>query len=486
MAVAIVWFRNDLRLSDNPALRAALDTGLQVLPVYIHDPDGEGDARAGAASDAWRARSLAALDADLRARGSRLRLFLGHSLPVLATLAAAADARAVFWNRLYEPSIEARDARIKRELRGQGLQVESSNGALLFEPWALKTGKGGPYRVYTPFWRAARARWALEARWEAPSHLGDVEDAPDGVGLDLLRLVPRDGWDAGFWEHWTPGEAGAEAALETFVDGALRGYAEGRDRPDRTGTSRLSPHLHFGEIAPWRVAAAVEAERGRVADGDIEAYLRQLVWREFATHLLHHFPHTVERNLDARFDAFEWSRPNRATLDRWRHGRTGVPIVDAGMRELWATGWMHNRVRMIVASWLCKHMRVHWRTGADWFRDTLVDADLANNVMGWQWVAGTGADAAPYFRIFNPVSQAERFDPRGDYIAQWVPELAHLPAALRHAPWRDVRALRAATKTYPEAPMIDLQAGREAALTAYRDMRAASHMGTQEAEETGD
>ena len=238
MAVAIVWFRNDLRLSDNPALRAALETGLPVLPVYIHDPDGEGEARVGAASDAWRARSLAALDADLRARGSRLRLFVGHSLQVLATLAAAADAAAVFWNRRYEPSIEARDARIKRELRGQGLQVESFNGSLLFEPWTLKTGKGGPYRVFTPFWRAARARWVLESRWSAPAHIGAVDEAPDGVGPDLLRLAPRDRWDGGFWEHWSPGEAGAEAALEAFVDGALRGYAQDRDRPDRIACRR--------------------------------------------------------------------------------------------------------------------------------------------------------------------------------------------------------------------------------------------------------
>ncbi len=482
MAVAILWFRNDLRLSDNPALRAALETGLPVVPVYIRDPEGEGDAHAGAASDAWRARSLAALDADLRARGSRLRLFVGHSLQVLSTLAAACDAQAVFWNRRYEPAIEARDARIKRELRGQGLQAESSNGALLFEPWELKTGKGGAYRVYTPFWRAARSRWNPEAQWDAPTHFGDAEELPEGVGLDLLKLAPPGAQDDRL-AHWQPGEAGAADALETFLDGALRGYAQGRDRPDRTGTSRLSPHLHFGEIAPWRVAAAVEAERGRVADADIEAFLRQLVWREFAVHLLHHFPHTAQRNLDARFDAFEWARPPRAVLERWRQGRTGVPLVDAGMRELHATGWMHNRVRMIVASWLCKHMRVHWSVGADWFREMLVDADLANNVMGWQWVAGTGADASPYFRIFNPVAQAERFDPRGEYIAQWLPELAALPAPLRHAPWRDPQALRAVTNAYPQAPMIDLQEGREAALAAYRAMRNAAQGGTADADE---
>lgn len=474
MGVAIAWFRNDLRLADNPALRAALDTGLQVLPVYVHDPEGEGHARGGEASNAWRARSLAALDHALRARGSRLRLFTGHALPVLSALAAATGAQAVFWNRRYEPDVERRDAQVKRELRGQGLQAESFNGSLLFEPWELRTGKGGPYRVYTPFWRAARSRWALEAPWSPPERLGDVPDAPDGVLADQLRLAPLQSWDIGFWADWAPGEDGAHAALEAFVEGALHDYPNGRDRPDRIGTSRLSPHLHFGEIAPWRVAAAVEAARGAVPEPNVEAYQRQLVWREFAAHLLHHFPHTVERNLDARFDAFPWARAERAKLERWRHGRTGVPIVDAGMRELWATGWMHNRVRMIVASWLCKHMRLHWRHGMEWFGRTLVDADLANNVMGWQWVAGTGADAAPYFRIFNPVTQAERFDPRGDYIARWLPELAPLPVALRHAPWRDPAALRRATRDYPERPMVDLQAGRDGALDAYRAMRAVS------------
>lgn len=474
MGVAIVWFRNDLRLADNPALQAALGTGLPVLPVYVHDPDGDGHARAGAASDAWRARSLAALDADLRARGSRLRLFVGHALPVLSALAAATDAEAVFWNRRYEPDVERRDAQVKRELRAQGLQVESRNGSLLFEPWELATGKGGPYRVFTPFWRAARARWMPVAACAAPVRIHDAAEAPDGVLPDQLRLAPLKPWDSGFWSGWEPGEAGAHAALEAFVDGALHDYPAGRERPDRSGTSRLSPHLHFGEIAPWRVAAAVEAARGRVPEGHVEAYLRQLVWREFAAHLLHHFPHTVEHNLDARFDAFPWARPDRARLERWRHGRTGVPIVDAGMRELWATGWMHNRVRMVVASWLCKHMRMHWREGAAWFRQTLLDADLANNTMGWQWVAGTGADAAPYFRIFNPVSQAERFDPQGEYIARWLPELAPLPVALRHAPWRDPQALGRVAPGYPPHPMVDLQAGRDAALDAYRAMRTAA------------
>ena len=473
MATALVWFRNDLRLDDHAALEAALDAGHDIVPVYVHDPDGEGDAAAGAASRAWLARSLVALDARLRERGNALRLFVGHAGPTLAAVAAATGATSVFWNRRYEPDVEARDAVVKRRLRDDGLEAVSFNGSALFEPWSLKTAAGGPYKVFTPYLRAALARWSPTACRHAPDRIPACDDGPAGVPVEHLHLAPANGWDGGFWSHWRPGEDGAREALEAFVDGALHDYATGRDRPDRTGTSRLSPHLHFGEIAVWRVVRVVERERGRIPDPQIDAFLRQLVWRDFAVQLLHHFPHTAARNLDARFDAFDWAPPTRSTLSRWQRGRTGVPIVDAGMRELWATGWMHNRVRMIVASYLCKHMRMHWEHGAAWFRDTLVDADLANNTMGWQWVAGTGADAAPYFRVFNPVTQAERFDPRGDYVARWVPELAPLPVALRHAPWRDPGLLARAAPSYPRMPIVDLAQGRDAALLAYRQLRAA-------------
>ncbi len=471
MGNALVWFRNDLRLDDQPALRAALDAGHVPVCVYIHAPDEEGTWRPGAASDAWRQRSLAALDASLRARGSRLRIFNGPSLELLGTIAAACDAEAVYWTRRYEPAIERRDAAIKRALRAQGLHAESFNGALLFEPWTLVNRQGGPYRVFTPFWRTAQAEWRVPAPWSAPAVLPDLEGDPDGIRLEVLRLGPRRGWDAGFWEHWTPGEAGAREAVEVFLDGALHGYREQRERPDRVGTSRLSPHLHFGEIAPWRIVAALEARRSAANGADIDAFLRQLGWREFAHHLLHHFPETPEQNFDRRFDAFAWAKPDRRLLDAWRAGRTGVPIVDAGMRELWRTGWMHNRVRMIVGSWLCKHMRQHWREGARWFHETLVDADLADNVMGWQWVAGTGADAAPYFRVFNPVTQARKFDPGGHYVARWLPELTSLPLPLRHAPWVAPDLARKLAPGYPERPVVDLAVGRTAALEAYRRLR---------------
>ena len=467
MANAIVWFRNDLRLADNPALQAALDGGYTPIPVYIHAPEEEGHWAPGGATLAWRHRSLAALDAALRRRGSRLRIFHSPSLQTLQALAAACDARAVFWNRRYEPAIEKRDTAIKAALRRQGLVAESSNGALLIEPWKLQTKTGGPYRVFTPFWRAGAAALQLPPTWEPPASLPHTDEGPHGLALAVLGLAPTLGWDAGFWERFEPGEAGAHAALDLFLDAAVDAYATERDRPDHQGTSRLSAHLHHGEIAPWRIVHAVNAlppTRREVAQG----FVRQLGWREFGYHLLHHFPGTPEQNLNPRFNTFPWARLDRRLLEAWQRGQTGVPIVDAGMRELWHTGWMHNRVRMIVGSYLCKHLRYHWREGARWFWDTLVDADLANNTLGWQWIAGTGADAAPYFRVFNPVTQAEKFDPDAEYITRWVPELARLPKALRFAPWTDTATAARLAPDYPRRPIVDLAAGREAALAAYR------------------
>ena len=468
MPNALVWFRHDLRLDDNPALRAALDQGFTPVPVYVHAPQEEGEWRPGAASLAWLHRSLAALDADLRARGSRLLLREGPSAPALHALVEQTGAVAVFWNRKYEPATQPRDASLKKRLREQGLQVESFNGCLLFEPWDLATQQGGPYKVFTPFWRSALARWRAPATWDAPGALPAFEDALPGESLDAWRLAPALGWDAGFWKVWTPGEAGAREALEVFIDGALNGYRTDRDRPDRTGTSRLSPHLHFGEIAPWRITAELERARTAANSADMDGYIRELGWREFAYHLLHHFPQTTTQNLNPRFAHFDWAKVDPKALEAWQHGRTGVPIVDAGLRELWATGYMHNRVRMIVASYLTKHLRYHWLQGARWFWDTLVDADLANNTLGWQWTAGTGADAAPYFRVFNPVTQAEKFDPKGTYIAHWVPELAAVPVPLRFAPWEKPDVMSRIAPDYPRRPLVDLAEGREGALAAYR------------------
>jgi deoxyribodipyrimidine photo-lyase len=469
MSVAIVWFRRDLRLRDNPALQAAIEAGHTLLPVYIHAPEEEGAWAPGAASNAWLQHSLHALDAELRSIGSSLVLRRGGSAEQLRALIAESGAEAVYWNRKYEPATQPRDAAIKRGLREQGVHAESHNGYLLFEPWELATLQGGPYKVFTPFWRNALSRWRLAALSDAPLQL--PAHRITGVALEALGLQPRLGWDAGFWDHWQPGEAGALEALEVFADGALNGYREQRDLPDRTGTSLLSPHLHFGEIAPWRIAHALEALRSAGRDADIDGYLRQLGWREFSWHLLHHFPQTSDSNLNPRFEHFAWAPSQPALLEAWQQGRTGIPIIDAGMRELWATGYMHNRVRMLVGSFLCKHLRMHWREGARWFWDTLVDADLANNSMGWQWIAGTGADAAPYFRVFNPVTQAQKFDPQARYISRWVPELAALPIKARFAPWQFPGLRAEYAPAYPAAPLVDLAEGREAALAAYHRCR---------------
>ena len=470
MGCALVWFRNDLRLDDNPALRAALDAGLVPIPVYIHAPEEHGDWAPGAASDARRHRALTALDRELRARGSALHVLAGPSLALLQVVAAATGAEAVFWNRRYEPALEARVVVIKRTLRKEGLRAESHNGALLFEPWQIETKQGDPYKVFTAFWKSAQAQWRLTPTWDAPAELPACADAPHGRDLDSLRLQPALGWDAGFWPEWQPGEAGARARLAGFIADAAADYRVGRDFPARASTSKLSPHLHFGEIAPWRIVHAMH--QADLPDSERAAYIRELGWREFAHHVLHHFPHSADSNFNPRFDEFPWVKPHPRVLDAWQRGETGVPIVDAGMRELWASGWMHNRVRMIVGSFLTKHLRLHWRHGADWFWDTLVDADLANNSMGWQWVAGTGVDAAPYFRVFNPLLQAQRFDAKGEYIARWIPELAPLPAALRLAPWTDPAAVRRVTRDYPTTPIIGLAEGRDAALAAFANMRA--------------
>lgn len=470
MGNAIVWVRRDLRLTDQPALQAVLAEGHAPVFVYVHAPHEEASFAPGAASRAWLHRSLAAFDAELRARGSRLVIRAGDSLAELEKLIAETKAVALHWNRRYEPACIARDARIKAGLKARGLDIRSHSASLLFEPWTVTTRVDEPYRVFTPFWRNARARLQTVPLDDAPERLPDPDPFVLGLSIDdlgLLPVSPEPRWDLAFDVHWQPGEAGAFEAFDTFLDGALQGYGQQRDRPDRVGTSRLSPHLHFGEISPHRIVSRLLGTRWPAAvQPDVERFLAELGWREFANHLLFHFPDSATRDWNPRFRDFRWAPARRAALDAWRYGRTGIPLVDAGMRELWATGWMHGRVRMIVASFLCKHLRMHWRHGAAWFHDTLVDADLANNTLGWQWSAGTGADATPYFRIFNPATQARRFDPQGRYLRRWLPELAALPDALVAAPWEKPELTRRLAPDYPE-PIVDLAAARAAALGAY-------------------
>jgi deoxyribodipyrimidine photo-lyase len=467
-AGAIVWLRQDLRLRDNPALQAAARHGGPIVPVYILCDAEEREFPLGGASRWWLHRSLSALDAELHSRGSRLSLLRGPALECLRSAAARTGASAVFWNRRYEPASVARDLEVKKELRAAGLVAESCNGSLLREPWEIQNGTGHPYRVYTPFKRRilenldAAAPVRAPAKWTAPPAW------PDALTLAELQLLPEIEWYRTMELTWRPGESGAQARLRAFAKKSLTSDAKLRDRPDRDGTSALSPHLHFGEISVRQVWHALA---GKSAKLQASRFAGELLWREFAHHLLYHFPRTVTEPLDRRFERFAWSR-DAAHLRAWQRGRTGIPIVDAGMRQLWATGWMHNRVRMIVASFLVKNLRIHWLEGARWFWDTLVDADLANNTMNWQWIAGCGADAAPYFRIFNPLTQSAKFDPAGEYVRRWVPELARLEAPHVHAPDAAPEAvLRAADvqigSTYP-APIVDLAESRRAALAAYQ------------------
>jgi len=480
MLTAIVWFRRDLRLADNPALRHALEHHEQVLPVYIHAPDEEAPWAPGGAARWWLHHSLAALSAALARAGAPLLLRQGPSLGQLRELARTVGAAAVYWNRLYEPALIARDQAIKQSLREDGLMAESFNAALLVEPWQMKTGNGDPYRVFTPYWRSASAR--------LPQHppplpgvgkLSPAGNAPRGLALKDLGLLPQIRWDGGLRETWTPGEAGAWKQLELYCDEAAAHYQEERDLPAVEATSRLSPHLHFGEISPGQIVArlrrlaAEDTRHGVVANTD--HYIRELGWREFSHHLLFHYPHTPAQPLNRKFDAFPWRKPRdyAADLRAWQRGRTGVPLVDAGMRQLWQTGWMHNRVRMIVASFLTKNLLIPWQEGARWFWDTLVDADLANNTQGWQWTAGCGADAAPYFRVFNPVLQSGKFDPRAVYLRRWLPELAQVPDAAVHAPW----LARSAAPAPYDRPTVDLASSRLRALAAYASIQNAGKIG---------
>ena len=466
----LVWFRRDLRLEDNPALLAAIESGCPVIPVYILDADGEGAWPPGGASRWWLHQSLAALGAALRRRGSALVLRRGGSAAVLRALAAETGARMIFWNRGLEPAALSRDRAVQRELADLPIEISRFNASLLFEPDAVANSSGSPFRVFTPFWRHCLTLPVTPPGPPTPGRWAGPQTWPRSLPLAELKLEPRLGWTAGLAESWEPGEAGALVRLRTFAAGRAAGYAEGRDLPGESATSRLSPHLHFGEVGVRQVWKALGAARGRGP----EVFRTEIGWREFALHLLHHFPHTPTAPLRPEFAAFPW-RTDAVALGAWQRGATGYPIVDAGMRQLWRTGWMHNRVRMIVSSFLVKDLLLPWTAGAAWFWDTLVDADLAANTLGWQWSAGCGADAAPYFRIFNPVLQGRRFDPDGDYVRRWVPELSRLPADCIHDPWTASpetlrRAGVALGGNYPH-PIVEHAAARKAALEAFASIR---------------
>ena len=458
--VAVCWFRQDLRLADNPALCAAVAHG-QVLPIFILDDVNAGDAAPGAASRVWLHHSLHSLN---RSNG-KLHYYEGDALAILPRVVKQFGASAVYWNRCYEPWQITRDAAIKTRLQEDGCTVESFNGSLLWEPWEVTKSDGFPYRVFTPFYRNG----CLAAR--APREPLPVPDTSgrlieEGASTDLNQIPDRP-WVTQMMKDWLPGEQGAGDRLSRFLTGGISSYKEGRNFPAQEHVSRLSPHLHFGELSPHQVWSAA---RALYDDANLDHFLSELGWREFSYRLLYANPEMQARNLQRRFDRFPW-QTDLTHLHRWHRGLTGYPIVDAGMRELWQTGYMHNRVRMIVGSFLVKNLLIHWREGERWFRDCLVDFDLANNSAGWQWIAGCGADAAPYFRIFNPVTQGQKFDPDGEYTRRYVPELAGLSNRRLHAPWEASEAELSEAGVqldvdYP-SPVVDLRQSREMALAAF-------------------
>jgi deoxyribodipyrimidine photo-lyase len=468
----LVWFRRDLRLADNPALHAAERTGRPVVPVFVLE-DEPPSRPFGAASLWWLDKSLAALGEALEKLGSRLVLRRGDPLAVLPALAREVGAELVCWNRSFEPLVERRDEELSDLLHHHDVKVGVGNALLLQAPWKVRSGSDAPYKVFTPYWRMAQGQVGEIELRPAPKRLCAPNAWPDSDRLPDWKLHPRDpDWSTGFAD-WTPGEAGAQAQLERFTAEGLATYAEARDRPAVEGSSRLSPHLAWGEIGPRQVLAAVKAHPRLKTAGD--KFLAEIGWREFNYHLLDQAPQLATRNFRRDLDALDWRRAEVALL-AWKKGETGYPLVDAGMRQLWATGWMHNRVRMVTASFLVKHLLVDWREGERWFWDCLVDADPANNPGNWQWSAGVGADAQPFFRIFNPMAQGEKFDPDGSYVRRWAPELDQLETRYLHAPWTaPPEALRAAGirlgETYPK-PIVDHAEARARALEALKAAKA--------------
>ncbi len=477
----IVWLRHDLRLLDNPALYHACQKSDQIVPVYILDDDAAADWKMGAASRWWLHHSLNAFKKDLQEKlGLNLILKRGKAGAILDKIIQETAAETVFWNRNYEPWSIERDKNIKSDLKNQDIDVETYNGRLIFEPWDIETQSGDPYKVFTPFWKNCMDDPKLRDPYPVPDQENLKTPSLESDALDDWDLLPTaPDWSGGIADFWEVGENAAQARFDYFLDNTVEVYKDKRDIPSLDATSRLSPHLHFGEISPLYVYHKTkplldEAHGNSDTYKNIKHFISEIGWREFSYHLLYHFPHTPDEPLYDKFKKVPWDK-NEHAIQAWQKGQTGIPIVDAGMRQLWQTGWMHNRVRMLVGSLLVKNMLMDWRVGEKWFWDCLVDADLANNTQGWQWVAGCGADAAPYFRIFNPVTQGERFDGHGDYVRQYVPELKDLPEKYIHKPWEaDEKTLKDAGielgKDYPK-PIVDLKQSREKALDAFGEMK---------------
>jgi deoxyribodipyrimidine photo-lyase len=467
----LVWFRQDLRIKDNPALSYACDNG-DIIPIYILD-NVNTDKPLGGASKWWLHHTLKSLNDAL---DNRLQVFEGDPLQLIPELMDSYDIECAVWNRCYQPWQIKRDKQLKKKLTDSAREVKSFNGSLLWEPWDVLKKDRTPYKVYTPYYRnGCLNKPAPRHPVDRPKNINFIKaEVSNRLSIDELNLLPNIPWDSTITQQWNPGEEGAADNLQQFLSAPIKNYKEQRNIPNIKGTSRLSPYLRFGEISPHQIwYAALQASNNQIND-DLNCYLSELGWREFSYYLLYHFPTLPKENFNNKFDHFNW-RQDAKHVRAWELGKTGYPIIDAGMRELWQTGYMHNRVRMIVGSFLVKNLRVHWSKGEAWFWECLLDADLASNSASWQWVAGTGADAAPYFRIFNPVTQGKKFDSDGSYVRRYCPELTKLPSKYIHTPWlapKDILEYAGVMldKNYP-IPIVDLKATRESALTAFSNLR---------------
>ncbi len=472
MLRGLYWYRFDLRITDNPALSTAVNECDELAIIYILDKNNAGEWEIGSASKWWLHYSLAALHKQLVKRDSILQFFIGDSNSTLLKICEKFKINSVYWNRTYEPNLIIRDKEIKKCLTGINVKVKSFNSTLFYEPWDSLKNDGTPYKVFTPFWKHIQKKGL-------PSNIyKNINSFPrtlniSAVDLDSYELLPRSNWADGLKSNWKPGELGAKQRFKIFKETALNTYSDARDFPSKPMTSKLSPHLHFGEISSRFITTQLLKNQNSFEL--YAAFIRQLVWREFAYHLLFHYQEMATVPLNTKYNRFPWATNYHKQLSAWQKGLTGIPLVDAGMRELWKTGWMHNRIRMIVGSFLTKNLLIPWQEGAKWFWNTLVDADLANNSFAWQWITGCGADASPYYRIFNPILQSKKFDPEGKYIRKWIPELTQLSDKFIHAPWeasfielKNSGVILA--KNYPR-PIVDLQGSRNKALQAYKEIR---------------
>ena len=479
MTTAIIWFRSDLRLHDNPALQAALQNNDRVIPLYCHDDSQANQWQLGEASRWWLYKSLQSLSADLKNLGSRLIIRKEATLPILKQLVEETQATHVYCNAVYEPQQVSRDMESSLWLQKQGIGFHCYDGNTLTSPSSIRNKQGEPYRVFTPFYRYCLSTGFETRLYKSPRKMPAVSRNIRSENIKALDLLPENKWYRKLEKYWQPGEQGAGDKLVHFCRAKLENYTESRDLPGLDGTSALSPHLHFGEISPRQIIHGMNKFADEVKTQQFvqsyDGFIRQLIWRDFAYYILMNFPQTAEQPFNPRFNSFPWKKSDKKFLHAWTKGMTGIPIVDAGMRQLWETGSMHNRVRMIVASLLTKNANLHWHHGARWFWDTLVDADLALNSMNWQWVAGSGVDAAPYYRIFNPVTQGKKFDPDGSYIKEWIPELSNYPERYIHDPWNADQDIQKQANCvigidYPQ-PVLDISQTRQQALENFNSFR---------------